>query len=136
MKTRSRIKSDASDLLWIVETAGWLRETDGSVSSLPTQATRSTDSVADQATRPARLRAPDRMFYLGESLLLALFASAAIAGLVLLPRGAFAGVTGVATLLGLRWIAPAGLARPVVHIGWWFLLAVYCAASWLTLVEM
>ncbi len=136
MKTRSRIKSDRSDLLWIAETAGWLRAADAPDSAPLAESTRLSDALAAGSTSPARQRASERIFSLGELLVLALFSSASLAGLYWLPRGVFAGVTGVATLLGLRLITPAGLARPVIHVGWWFLLAVYCAASRLALVEM
>lgn len=80
-----------------------------------------------EAVEPARTD-DERRFTLAGLFALVTFASVVFALASYLPPAIFAGVTGLATLVGMAVLSFLNGPPLVIQVGWWMLLAIYLAA--------
>jgi hypothetical protein len=130
-----QLKADRADAVRLAELAGWIRRTGPATRCAPDG--QPGWAVYELPRRePATRRPRTSEFSLFELFSLVALAALVCAGFYWLPRDLFAGVVGVATLLGMRAVTPIESVRASVVIAWWLLLGVYLAAAAMAVLKV
>jgi hypothetical protein len=71
-----------------------------------------------------------------EIVVAAALVAAVVSGFVWLPRGVYAGLMGIAAVVGIRAVSPSQGTAPAVHALWWLLVVAYVLGSVLAYLGM